>query len=148
MKAALKLNGVIYEVEVTDEQAKRIEETNEKFVLVEKERRAVLNALDENLENLDALKSKVLSAREVVAKAVSEMGGGYEFSDEEMKTLYTALSAYGLSLFTQSNNSCRNDETVQSVIAKLHRIIMNRMGLGSWGLVMGSPFNCYGGCAT
>lgn len=150
MKAALKLNGVIYEVEITDEQAKQIEETNEKFVLTENEMNAVLKSLDERLGNIDEVKEKMRAAYAIVekAKAADE---DYEFSAEEIKLIFGALSTCGYSIFTQkSSDPYLKDETaqtVQNVVAKLSRIMMKRMGLGSWGPAIGLAFNG-GGCAT
>lgn len=146
MKAALKLNGIVYEVDITDEQAKQIEETNEKFVLTENEQNAVLKAFDESLGVIDELKANILAVYATVEKAKAA-NNDYEFSDEEVKNLFNALSAYGLNFFTRtSTNSYCNDEMVQSVLAKLSRIAMKK--LGPLGTAVGIAFNGYGGCAT
>lgn len=148
MKAELRLNGIIYEVEITDEQAKQIEETNEKFVLTENELNAVLKSLDKKLNNIDEVKGKMCSVYAMVEKAKAA-GEDYEFSDEETKLISGALSTYGISPFAHESSVYQKDETavtVQSILEKLNRITMKKLKSSPWGSMIGLAFNGIGGC--
>jgi len=90
MKAELKLNGIFYEVDITEEQAKQIEGSNEKLTISEKERDAVLKKFNGFLGNIREIDTNIRAAVETLEK-VESVNGEIDIPNADISTLLAGI---------------------------------------------------------
>lgn len=150
MKAELRLNGIFYEVDVTDEQAKRIEGSGEKLTISEKERDAVLKTFNGFLGNIREIDTNIRAAAELLEK-VEPVNGEIVIPDADISALLAGISVCNLSgLKTGTGDpseTIENSKLCGNVSAKIGRYMLRSSGNNPWVSLVGTVFGC-GGCAT
>ncbi len=149
MKAELKLNGIFYEVDITEEQAKQIEGSNEKLTISEKERDAVLKTFNGFLGNIREIDTNIRAAVETLEK-VESVNGEIDIPNADISTLLA-----GISVCVSSGLKNNTDEPLEAietaklcgnVSAKISRYMLKSSENNPWGRLVGTIFSC--GCCA